>query len=335
MKRLVKHIEQLLYHEECVVVPGLGAFLRHDRPAEIDERKGFIQPGHSELTFNGQLSHNDGLLIQAYCKAYSFGYKKAVALVEKDVEQLLSSLRNFGVVQLGSVGKLMLEQSEGRIVFHPNPQHPFSIEYYGLMPTSILPELQVRDSSDLRRSKRKGEVVYLPINLRYVKYTTAAAIIAIAIFLFPQDALKLNTHSTEGQTTQHQAGFSIGVPASFLPIVVEPTIEQALKENILEAKEESVTEQSTLGKVPLLQAPLSSPRYLVVISSLRNLEEAERLLEQNPDFVNFSNAGIYVAKNGRVRIFSHSFETMDEAQKELNQIVRQPGYETAWIYQAK
>lgn len=62
---------------------------RHDRPAEIDERKGFIQPGHSELTFNGQLSHNDGLLIQAYCQTYSFGYKKAVSLVEKDVEQLL------------------------------------------------------------------------------------------------------------------------------------------------------------------------------------------------------------------------------------------------------
>ncbi|MDO5035330.1 MAG: SPOR domain-containing protein [Porphyromonas sp.] len=334
MKRLIKHIEQLLYKEECVTIPGLGAFIRHDRSAVLDESRGLILPGKCDLSFNGQLSQNDGLVVQSYSQAYSFGYKRALALVESDVEELLSALRSRGIVQLGSIGKLTMERSEGRISFIPNPAHPFSIKYYGLMPVTQLAQLPV-SGEEARGLRRRGDTVYLPINLRYARYTAAAAVIGAAIFLIPWGNLELPTRHTTTATPEHQASFARTAPVA-TPVELtneEAPFEITAEEPVLDQEVEPA--QPTLGGKPLLEAPLAQPSYLLVISSLSNEAEATKFLDENRAYTDFPDAGIYKTHSGRYRVFADAFDTMAEAQAALNDLVTKPGYATAWIHKAK
>ena len=41
---IAKHINQLLYNHECVIVSGLGAFIIYEEEAVIDEKRGYFTP---------------------------------------------------------------------------------------------------------------------------------------------------------------------------------------------------------------------------------------------------------------------------------------------------
>ena len=59
--QLNQYISELLYRYECVVVPGLGAFLTHKVSAEIDAQAQVFSPPKKRLSFNEQLQQNDGV----------------------------------------------------------------------------------------------------------------------------------------------------------------------------------------------------------------------------------------------------------------------------------
>ena len=59
---LVQYIKELLYQYECVIIPQLGAFLTQPIAIRIDREQGIFFPPGKELSFNGLLTHNDGLL---------------------------------------------------------------------------------------------------------------------------------------------------------------------------------------------------------------------------------------------------------------------------------
>lgn len=100
-------------------------------------------------------------------------------------------------------------------------------------------------------------------------------------------------------------------------------------------EEEPAPTQELLAGKPYIKAPLSTPKYLLVVASLRNRAEAEQLMEQEPTFGSFPSAGFYEAPNGKVRMFANAFDTLEEARTALNDIVETPQYASAWIYTAK
>ncbi|MGM0376598.1 MAG: SPOR domain-containing protein, partial [Bacteroidota bacterium] len=57
-----KHISDLLYVHDCVIVPGLGGFVANHKPAVVVEERNLFRPPSKEIGFNRSLSHNDGLL---------------------------------------------------------------------------------------------------------------------------------------------------------------------------------------------------------------------------------------------------------------------------------
>lgn len=207
MKRLTKHIEALLFLEECVVVPNLGAFIRHNHPARIDEASGVIQPGYTSLSFNPALQHQDALLVERYMRAFSYSYRRATALLDSDVRELREELRRTGIVQMGRIGRLILNKQAGTLTFLPSEPHPFSLDYLGLQPLTLLPDLATRGAtSTLSGSNYSGSVAsvgykgrvaekhsgedifYLPINLRHIRYGALATMAATCILLFSPSA---------------------------------------------------------------------------------------------------------------------------------------------------
>ena len=64
MIELAKHIEVLLLENDCVIVPGLGGFIAHNRPAMWRTDSGEFFPPLRSIGFNPQLIMNDGVVIR-------------------------------------------------------------------------------------------------------------------------------------------------------------------------------------------------------------------------------------------------------------------------------
>lgn len=329
MKRVIKHIEQLLYKQECVVVPGLGAFIRHQRSAETDPAKGLIYPGRSEISFNAALSQNDGLLVQSYSDAFSFGYKRARTLLESDVRELQTALSTHGIVQMGEIGKLMQDRTDGRITFIPNPDHPFSIEYYGLAPVAMLPHLDA-ERSGIRpggQGKRKGDVYYLPINLRTMKYGAVAAVFTALALLIP--SAKLSDPSVE--KLQYQAGFLSPRTTPIEKSEAETPVVNFSSE--IPMSEETDIER--MGSLKVLRTPIGMERYYIVVASLENERQMDKFMRTNGESLHgFTNAGVIISPTYH-RIYTDSFDTIEEARIYLNELIQNPAFATSWIYKSK
>ena len=93
MNGLEKHLEILLLHHDCVIVPGFGGFIAHHVVAKYDEQDGTFVPPMRILGFNSSLtSINDSLLAQSYIDTYDISYPEALKIIEDEVSKLKSSL---------------------------------------------------------------------------------------------------------------------------------------------------------------------------------------------------------------------------------------------------
>lgn len=328
MRRLIKNIEQILYHEECVVVPGVGAFLRHDSSASMDESKGLIYPGHTSLTFNSALNGNDGVLVRQYMSAFSMGYKRALSLLESDIREFQEELRRSGLIQVGNIGRLIMDRSEGRISFLPGVDHPYSVSFYGLMPVAQLPTVEPSHSAEpmTAQPKSKSDVFYLPINLRSLRYGAAAAVFALAVLLLPTQKLS----SPEG-AMQYQAGFLMP-QKSAAPTADTTQVSMPESESV---SVETSSELSIAG-MPILTPEVGVTRYYVVIASLRSEKQVQEYVERYQPKRQFADAGILVTASGMHRVFTGIYDSMEAARTALNtEVVTNSDFATAWIYERK
>lgn len=71
---LRRHIEILLLRNDCVIVPHLGGFMAHHRPARYDEADHMFIPPIRTLGFNPQLTMSDSLLAQSYVDTYDLSF---------------------------------------------------------------------------------------------------------------------------------------------------------------------------------------------------------------------------------------------------------------------
>lgn len=130
MIELYKHIEVLLLENDCVIVPGLGGFIAHYRPATCRADGQFLPPMRS-IGFNPQLVMNDGLLVQSYMQIYNTDFPDATRKIEKAVTQLKDELYSKGQVGFGAVGTLYYNMN-GAYEFAPSSEGFFTPSLYGL-----------------------------------------------------------------------------------------------------------------------------------------------------------------------------------------------------------
>ena len=93
--RVELYLKELLYRYECVVMPGFGAFLAKRKPAEVHESTHAFYPPKKAISFNKQLSENDGVLANYIAKAEEISYSEANQKVTEFVENLSHTLENY------------------------------------------------------------------------------------------------------------------------------------------------------------------------------------------------------------------------------------------------
>lgn len=323
IRRLTKHIEQALYTQDCVLIPGVGAFLRHNIPASLDLSKGLIYPGHCSLSFNTEIQQSDGYLANSYSRTYGMSFRRANSLLESDVQDLTDQLQKNGLVQIGSVGRLARDP-HGKLSFLPNANHPFSIRHYGHTPIARLPHVSMSHVMDKKANGDK-DVIYLPINLRHVKYGSVATVVALFLLLVPTKKIQ-----TPDQVQQYQAGFiphvvheQANTDASEIPVV-------ELSQDLEEQKEEP---REFVSGLPLLTPNSDKTLYYVVISSLSNKEQVEKFVDKFAPQTVFPNCGVLVTGSGMHRVFTGVYTSPDAAQEALREVHEHSDYQDAWVYE--
>ncbi|WP_278968841.1 SPOR domain-containing protein [Phocaeicola barnesiae] len=152
MIELVKHIEILLLENDCVIVPGLGGFIAHNRPAQYCTETNEFCPPLRTIGFNPQLVMNDGLLVQSYMQAYNTDFPDATRKIERIVSQLKEDIYQQGQVELGNIGTLYYNV-QGVYEFEPRQDAFFTPSLYGLEKVTV-PKLIQQEATAPKTSPR-------------------------------------------------------------------------------------------------------------------------------------------------------------------------------------
>ena len=131
MIELCRHIEVLLLENDCVIVPGLGGFIAHYRPAHYDCGEERFFPPSRTVGFNPRLVMNDGLLVQSYMQAYHTDFPDATRRIGRVITLLKQRIYTDGKVELPRIGTLYYNVN-GTYGFEPEGESLDTPLFYGL-----------------------------------------------------------------------------------------------------------------------------------------------------------------------------------------------------------
>lgn len=202
-----KVIAELLYENECVVVPELGAFICKDSPSALDFVSHRLTPPCREIAFNGHLLSDDGLLIGYLSERKGISSEEAAALVHDFVMIKLAVLDVEGRVRFDGVGELIRVNHED-YSFVPESGVNFNPDAFGLPSFSVQPVFRseiYRQVSEKIESEQKQKDTVLSIeekennnvpfkvtrhNYKWLKAAAYSSVAALAMVLLGWGANK-------------------------------------------------------------------------------------------------------------------------------------------------
>lgn len=125
-----QEIQDLLYRNNCVIVPGFGAFISTNISAQLTENHNFTPPT-KQISFNSNILNNDGLLVNYVAQSKSISYEDALQLVQNNVENWnnkLNLINNFYIKNVGSFFK----NENGNIIFESDSNNNYLSSSFGL-----------------------------------------------------------------------------------------------------------------------------------------------------------------------------------------------------------
>jgi nucleoid DNA-binding protein len=124
-------IRELLFGHDCVLIPGFGGFIGNYTPARIDKSAGTFYPPVKRISFNRNLDHNDGLLVEKISGSSGINYSDARNLVDGFVSDLRRKLHKGEKVVFDNIGSFVNNQ-EGNVQFEPDRNANYHLDSYGL-----------------------------------------------------------------------------------------------------------------------------------------------------------------------------------------------------------
>ena len=130
-KSLEYYISELLYIEDCIIVPDFGGFIVNDKSATINEKSGEITPPSKTILFNSQLVNNDGLLVNHIAKEENISQKECLTYVLTISKKLKSKLFETKILRIKKVG-LFTIGSENNILFTQEKGYNYNLNSFGM-----------------------------------------------------------------------------------------------------------------------------------------------------------------------------------------------------------
>lgn len=144
---LAPYIKELLFTYECVVIPGMGAFVTRYMPASVQAAQTFMPPS-KVIGFNPDLRDDDGLLVSHLCRRLGEREEAVRKLLSKEIRSIRETLEHGRPYALEEIG-VFSRDGAGQLVFSANQEINFLLDAYGLGPFKF-PELEAPSASFFR-----------------------------------------------------------------------------------------------------------------------------------------------------------------------------------------
>lgn len=318
---IFRHIEYLLLSHDCVIVPGLGAFIAVVRPAAIDYDNWVILPPSRSLVFNQAVSSDDGLLANSYVRKYGVSFEEARQLVVREVSLMKDSLSANKELGAGNLGNLKLGE-EDNLIFTPSEGIADLNRRMGFLtvnttkvksqshPDIAVDEESLKDSNSYEsRSFRIGKNLF---KVAAVFAVLAAVAVAFILNPIPSD-------------NREQRASVVPVDA----IIQHHDNREVVAETPCPDKNISTPENFEQIES---EEPVHSSAHYLVIATFSSDKEAEKYVANNST----DATPLTIVKSRRMsRVAIAESDNLDELRKKLNsrQILSQ--YPGAWIWTAK
>ncbi|MEX0997254.1 MAG: SPOR domain-containing protein [Flavobacteriaceae bacterium] len=299
---LSNYISDLLYRYECIILPGLGAFLTQNKPAYIDDKTNTFFPPAKTLSFNRHLQTNDGLLANHIAKTENITYEAALFRLRAEVKTLKSNLEKGETISIPAIGSLKTTRNSN-LEFIPETSTNFLTEAFGL--SSFVSS---KVSREIQKKKEEEPALLFTPQKRSIPYLKYAAIGLLAIGLSSMAGVYLyNT-----QVTQHN--------------IVEKQKANSLVEN-------QIQQATFVVNTPLpsltLEVKKPAGNYHLIAGAFRMEENALTKIDQLKE-KGYPARTIGINKYGLHQVVYNSFESRDDALKSLREVKLQDNKD-AWL----
>jgi hypothetical protein len=302
--KLANYIADLLYRYECVIVPGFGGFVSNNRSARIDTFSNTFYPPYKQISFNSQLSSNDGLLTNYISNSENLGYESALNYIKFEVEEWNKKLK-FQDLELEGLGALSLEND--KLLFEPSDKVNYLTSSFGL--TNFV-------SPEIKREMYREQVIALeekaPVYFTEERKKAPNYLKYAAIFVIGISSLALAGKFYQDYRNSQAA-----------------SVMQA-EQNVIQQKIEKATFEIA-KPLPAVQLEITAPKknFHVIAGAFRIPENADRIVVKLKE-EGYDARILGVNKWGLSVVSFNSYLTKEESEAGLEQI-QQDKEKDAWI----
>lgn len=321
---IAQHIEYLLLHHDCVVVPGLGAFMMNDESARYDAVCHRFMPPRRTVGFNPEVRHNDAMLLGSISRRSGVSLSVARADLETEVAALHHQLEVSGEFPLGDLGMLTRGESAGYPVFEPSVDS-LPLKLYGnLAPVDCSPLFSDEDSAEDGGAPARQRIVAIPAPLKIV---ASFIVVMVALGILYSTTGLIN--GPRANSASLDTGLSSRIEQSapvFEPALAEDVSREIVLNIALPQNSEEISEPEPSVPVQTLADKKASmpQRYLLVVGSFPSRSSANRHI------ANVGDESLRVIEmDGNYRIYAASAPTIDEARRMAASV--SATYPSVWV----
>lgn len=337
--RIGLYISELLYTNDCVIIPGLGGFVANTRSAFLNPAQHTFTPPSRRLAFNASLRTNDGLLVNYVSRREGISYGDALSAVKVWVDDSIARLQNREQIWVHQIGSLSFDE-EQRIQFEPDLTTNYLTAAFGLV--SI-------HSPAIRRDEQPAKVRRLQPSTkqrsrqgwRLLELIPAAAVLAILVFN-PNVIKTLNTSLANilplkeifseppvqysGLSTDDKPAFEVKPAQS--PAAVDSTT--LLPAPVVTTPIDSTHVETPVVEPEALPVPSAATGSFHVIGGCFRSEENARKLVEEADLLGYKASIIGTNEKGLHVVSLFSSSEMSAVQEQLTEI-RTNFEKGAWV----
>mgnify|MGYP002784877626 CR=1 FL=1 len=242
--RLEYYIGDLLYRYECVTLPGFGSFLTQFQSARIHESVNAFYPPSKSISFNSQVTTNDGLFTSYVAQAEKIPYEDASKEIQLAIADWKKILEAGETLSLKRIGELWLNE-ENTVQFQPYTNINYLTGSFGLSSFIVPPVIREEHKKVVESIEQKAPIAFTPekrLHQRpYLKYA-AIALMAISlgavIYKIADDQLEVSYKAVQKEANQ-QVNSSIQEATFFdtdpleLPTITLNVVKKTLRYHVV------------------------------------------------------------------------------------------------------
>lgn len=328
-------IKDLLYSNDCVVLPGMGGFIAKYRGATLNTNLHTVYPPQKTIGFNPQIKENDGLLVSALCALNSCTYAEGKIELDAWVKEQSNTLLRGEKISWKGIG-ILFQDRLGKIQFIPDSKGNFSLESFGLEKIILVPaerkieEPLTEDVSVLEKRAEQGS--------KWI--WKAAAVLALPILGVGIFALSHKIETTDWQYASYKLLGTKSRVAQYTPAPERAIPTYTVQEEI------ELVETPELNSVPTATAVVTTPgektkvvetvnptrlaKYEIIVGAFAVSQNANRMVaELNKKGFKASLSG----KKGNLQLVSAASDSNYEAIILMLDKVKSEVNPSAWLKQ--